>query len=343
MAGEDRDQAAAVALFEQLHQAPYKFDFYQALRRFECAFADKPRLGHSQRPVDDPIRLGQEPSLGFAPASLAGFTPGQKGLPGRLNVYLFGLLGPNGPLPLHLTEHARDRLRNHHDPTFARFLDIFHHRLLTLFYRSWASAQPTVNYDRPKSDRFALYVGSTFGLGMPSLRHRDSLPDLAKLHYAGRFACPTRNREGLRGIVGGFFGLPVEIEEFVGQWLELREVDFCRLGALAGISSLGRSITVGSRTWECQQKFRIVLGPLSLGQYESLLPGRENQGKLIALVRNYIGRELDWDVRLILRKREVPPLQLGGKGALGRTTWLLSHPRDRDADDLSFSPEEVAA
>ena len=119
MAGEDRDAAAALALTEQLRQAPYKFDFYQALRRFECAYADKPRLGQSQRPVDDPLRLGQEPSLGFAPASLAAFTPGQGGLPGRLNVNFFGLLGPNGPLPLHLTEHARDRLRNIHDHPLA--------------------------------------------------------------------------------------------------------------------------------------------------------------------------------------------------------------------------------
>lgn len=343
MAGEGRDEAAAVALAERLLEAPYKFDFYQALRRLECAYSDKPRLGHSHKPADDPIRLGQEPSLGFAPAGLARYTPGQKGLPARLNVYLFGLLGPNGPLPLHLTEHARDRLRNFHDPSFARFLDIFHHRLLTLFYRAWAAAQPTTNYDRPKSDRFALYVGATFGLGMPSMRDRDALPDLTKLHFAGRFAFPTRNSEGLRGIIGGFFKMPVRIEEFVGQWLELRDVDLCRLGSLPGISSLGRSITVGSRTWECQQKFRIILGPLDLDDYRSLLPGHEHQGRLIALVRNYIGCELDWDVQLILRRREVPPLQLGGSGQLGRTTWLLSRPRDKDADELSFSPEEEAA
>jgi len=343
MAGEPGKAAAAIALTEQLRQTPYKFDFYQALRRLECAHAGRPRIGHSQRPVDDPIRLGQEPSLGFAPASIASFTPGQGGLPGRLNVNFFGLLGPNGPLPLHLTEHARDRLRNFHDPTFSRFLDIFHHRLLSLFYRAWARVQPAVNYDRPAEDRFALYVGSTFGLGMPSLRDRDRLPDLAKLHYAGHLACPTRHREGLQGMLSGFFRLPVEIEEFVGQWLELRDIDLCRLGASKGISALGRSITVGSRTWECQQKFRIVFGPLDLEQYRSLLPGRENLGRLIALVRNYIGRELDWDVQLILRREEVPPLRLGGTAELGRTTWLSSRPRDRHAGDLALDPEAAAA
>ena len=70
---------------------------------------------------------------------------------------LFGLFGPHGPMPMHVTELARERLRAHQDPTLARFSDIFHHRLLALFYRSWAQNQPTVQHDRPKNDRFAAW------------------------------------------------------------------------------------------------------------------------------------------------------------------------------------------
>jgi predicted component of type VI protein secretion system len=44
----------------------------------------------------------------FAPAELAAWWPAS-GRPARLLVYFFGLLGPNGPLPLHLTEYARER------------------------------------------------------------------------------------------------------------------------------------------------------------------------------------------------------------------------------------------
>src|SRR6478609_2460492 len=72
----------------------------------------------------------------------------------RLYVTFGGMFGPQGPLPLHLTEYARDRIINSADPTFARFLDIFHHRMLSLVYRAWADAQPTVQFDRPESDRF---------------------------------------------------------------------------------------------------------------------------------------------------------------------------------------------
>lgn len=350
MAGEDRvatadlsRDAAIRALEEALAAAPYRFDFYQALRRLECAYHDRPRLGSSRRPDQDPVRLGQDPSMAFAPSTLASYSPGEENRPGRLLVNFFGLLGPNGPLPLHLTEYVRDRLRNASDPTLARFLDVFHHRMLSFFFRAWANAQPAASYDRPEADRFALYIGALFGLGMPSLRDRDDFPDLAKLHHAGHLACQAKNPESLRAMVEDFFRVPVVLEEFVGEWLELPGADLCRLGASPEASALGRSITLGSRTWERQYQFRVVLGPLDVATYQSFLPGQENPGRLRALVRNFAGDELAWDVRLVLKREQVPGLRLDGTGRLGWTTWLAAAPPARDPDDLVLRPVEEAA
>ncbi|MBE0618104.1 MAG: type VI secretion system baseplate subunit TssG, partial [Proteobacteria bacterium] len=172
MADTPRAATDDVEFFQALEREPYRFGFFQALRRLECAYRDKSRLGETARPAGDPVRLGQEPSLTFAPSTLASFSTGGEGRPSRLEILFLGLFGPNGPLPLHLTEYARSRLRNYDDPTFARFADLFHHRLLSLFYRAWANAQPVVQFDRPESDRFALYVGALCGLGMPSVRGR---------------------------------------------------------------------------------------------------------------------------------------------------------------------------
>ena len=135
---------------------------------------------------------------------------------------LFGLLGPNGPLPMHITEYARHRLRHAGDPTLSRFLDLFHHRFLALFYRAWAQAQPHVNRDRPEHDRFLVYVGAFVGIAPPPLRHRDTVPDLAKLFHAGTLVRQVRNAEGLAAILRQFFRVPVGIEEFVGHWLRSR-------------------------------------------------------------------------------------------------------------------------
>ena len=338
MADSDRSAAELVALFRELEAAPQQFDFFQALRRLECAATEFPRLGESARAKDDPIRLGQEPTMAFPPRTIAALVPSKDNVPPRMDVFFFGLFGPNGPMPLHLTEYARDRLLQANDPTFARYADIFHHRLLSLFYRAWANAQPTVNLDRPESDRFADYVGSLIGLSMPAMRDRDSLPDHFKFYFSGRLASGAKHPEGLQAMIAEFFGLTVTIEEYVGDWIEIPENARCELGALGG-AALGVSTTIGDFVWDCQQTFRIVIGPVSLADYERLLPGGHCLQQLIDLVKNYLNDELIWELRLILRKEEAPAVRLGESGQLGLTAWLEPESLVQDADDLCWNPQ----
>lgn len=343
MAGADRATPDPVSLFGAIEDEPWNFGLFEALRLIECAHPDRPRLGESRRPVDDPVRLAQEPSLDFAPAALAALRFGAQGAPGRLAQNVFGLLGPNGPLPLSLTEYAWERLNRHRDPTLNRFLDVFHHRMLSLFYRAWADAEPTVNFDRPDADTFGTYVASLFGLGMESLRDRDAMPDLAKLHFAGRFALHTRPSEGLEAILGALFRVPAAVREFIGEWLHLPESDWCLLGRDPVTGTLGVSATIGARVWAVHQKFRLVLGPMSLEDYERLLPGGEDLVRLHAVVRNYVGDELTWDLNLVLVGSEVPRIELGRQGRLGWTTWLGDWNKNRDAGDLKLAPQARAA
>lgn len=351
MAGTDRDPTHRLAeLLQAMKDKPFSFGFYQAMRLFECFYPDKPRIGTSRRPADDPIRLGQEPAMTFESASLTAFEKGQEGKPHRLKERFLGLLGPNGPLPLHLNEYAyrqemprqrsdyaQERQGEDRIPTFADFLDIFHHRILSLFYRAWANKEPTVSFDRPDSDRFGDYVASFEGLGMSALRHRDEISDLTKLHFCGRLACQTKCPEGLEALLAGYFNLPVSIEENVGEWLDLPAGQVCRLGKDPGNGTLGRSVIVGRTVWICQHKFRIRLGPLSYEDYQSMLPGGKRIRHLVALVRNYIGDELAWDVKLVLKREEVPAVRLSDAFRLGWTTWLGKRPWETDADDLALN------
>ena len=328
-------------ILDLIARAPDQFDFFQAMRRLEAIFCDspeRPRFGTALRPSEEPIRLGQDPELVFAPGPIGGLRPGRDGAPPRLSVNFFGLLGPNGPLPLHVTEYARDRLRNADDPTMARFFDLFHHRMLMLFYRVWASGRPAVNHDRPATDRFQLYIGALAGMGLASLRGRDDFPDAAKLFFAGRLAAHTRNAEGLEAIIGEFFAMPARIECFVGDWLELPVENRWRLSGRAGGDQLGVSTILGAHAWARQQKFRVVLRPLDRGQFRSMLPGGSNLPKLTAVVRNYIGDELRWDARLILKERVEEPWILG-RARLSWTTWL-GHASDGGFEDLVLDPQQ---
>jgi type VI secretion system protein ImpH len=331
---------SAADFFRALAQEPWRYDFFQALRRIEALHPAKPRFGRALRPADEPVRLAQEPALSFAPATLSAFrAPDAESPFGRLEVRFFGLLGPNGPLPLHLTEYARERLMHANDSTFTRFLDLFHHRFLALFYRAWAQAQPTVSLDRPREDRFSDYVGSLVGLGMPTVRNRDAVDDHAKLFFSGLLARQVRNADGLAALLGGFFRVPVRVEQFVGHWLTLPVNDRTRLGA-AATASLGRGAMLGARVWDRQHKFRVRLGPLSLAQYESFLPGGSAIGKIVAWVRQYLNFELDWDAQLVVKRAEVPKTRLGQYGRLGWTTWMGHYRGARDPESLMLNCEK---
>ena len=335
MAGTDRQTAHHLdERIRSLEKNPYKFGFYQALRLIECLYKDRPRLGMSRRPVDDPVRLAQEPLMTFESCSLSAFEPGKDGTPHRLKVRLLGLLGPNGPLPLHLTEYALERRRVKGDCTFIGFLDIFHHRMLSLFYRAWANNEPTVSFDRPESDRFSDYVGSLAGLGMSALRKRDHISDQTKFYYCGRLSSQTKCAEGLQAVLTDYFNLPTDIQEFVGEWVRLPQKDIWRLGMDKTNGTLGQSVIVGLKAWACQHKFRIILGPLSAEDYERLLPTGDRIRRLVSLIRNYAGDELAWDVNLILKREEVPAVRLDGNSRLGWNSWLGKRSAENDADDL---------
>ena len=334
---------SAQEFFRRLGERPWKFDFFQALRRVEALHPAKPRLGRGRRPVDEPVRLAQEPSLSFPISTLAAFEPAREERPPRLQVRFFGLLGPNGPLPLHLTEFARQRILHNRDRTFARFLDIFHHRFLLLFYRAWAQAQPTVSFDRPREDRFKTYLGALVGLSSTGARDRDSVVDFAKLHFAGLLARQVRNSDGLAQILRAYFRVPVRVEPFVGHWMQLPETERTRLGG--SWARLGRDAIVGSSVWDRQYKIRLHLGPLTRAEYEDFLPGRAAAERLVSWLRFYFTFEFAWDVRLVLARTEVPCLQLGGDPAqparLGWTSWLGNRAGKSDAGELLLELESL--
>jgi type VI secretion system protein ImpH len=335
-AGAPADRRAeAEALLARLEAEPWSFHLFRAMRLLEARYADQPRLGRAQRLRDEPVRFGQEPSLSFAPATLASFRRGADG-PARLDTFVLGVFGPNGPLPLHLTEYARGRERSFHDPTFRRFADLFHHRMVELFYRAWAAAQPVAQADRPDDDRFAFRVGALAGFATDAGRGRGVLPDAVRLHWAGLFALPARPAEGLERLLAGYFDLPVRIEPCVGHWIHVPADSLARLGG--GECGLGTSATLGERVWDCAGKFRVVIGPVGHEAFERMLPGRESLARLTELVRTWTNDELWWDVRVVLKREEVPGTRLDGRSALGWNTWALAGPARQDAQDYVIDP-----
>ncbi|MFZ4573567.1 MAG: type VI secretion system baseplate subunit TssG [Phycisphaerales bacterium] len=356
------DEEAKSALRDRLRSDPWEFSFTALVRRIEALHHDRPGFGRSDRAEQDPIRFCQEPSLAFAPCTVSEFKDPTNKAEARLFVNFIGLLGPNGPMPLHLTEFARSRERINRDPTLARFFDLFNHRMVSLFYRAWSASQMPASFDRWEpplpgpvttaerelqlardTSRYSIYIGSAFGVGMDSFRHRDAVSDVAKLHYAGRLASPHKNAEGLRDILSDYFRIPVEIEEFAGRYVEVPEQYRCSLGvtppsgAAAGqLGGVGGGAMCGSTYFDCGGAFRLRLGPMGLAEYNRLLPGTRSARRLAAWIRNYLGDELWWDAQLVLKKEEVPGSRLGGGARLGWTSWVLSAGSPENRADLAL-------
>ncbi len=323
-------------LWASLAQAPYAHDLFHTLRRIQALQADAPRLGEALRPRDEAVRLGQDAEMDFAPANIHSFRPG--GVAPRIGQRAFGLFGPMGPMPTHITEYVRERERSHADPTLARFADLFHHRALLMFFRAWAQSRPEVHRDRPWDDDFARWLSSLYGQAGKAFAQRSAVDDDAKRLHAATLMRGPRNAEGLAKVLQQYFGLPVRVEACLGHWLPLSDQDRTQLlpsTSPARNTGLGHSAVLGRRVWDRQSHARLHIGPLTLAQFQRFMPGQPTRLALRDWVREYLGLSVSVDARLTLRGSEIPRLQMRPRagrsaasgaapaaGRLGLDTWL---------------------
>jgi type VI secretion system protein ImpH len=301
-----------------LLEEPWAHDLFNVLRRVERMHADKPRIGDSAARRDDYVLLGQNPFLEFPASTIDAAKLGEDGRL-RLFVRFLGLMGPQGALPLGTTEEAYGWLLQN-DEAFARFLDLFNHRFLQLFFRAWSSSRPVGQHDRPGDDRFVAYLGSAIGLASPVLRDLDSVPDESRLAYAGLLGAKARSASRLRQMLEGLFDVRAEIDEFVGTRLAFEPDDYSRLGTRH--ASLGRDLVVGAAVYSVEDRFRVRLFVRDLGEYERYLPPGDRARLLTDAIFFHQGHEIDWDVELALPVAAVQPVRLGRQGRLGWTAWL---------------------
>ena len=340
---------------------PWAHDFFQGIRAIECAFRSQPRIGSSRTLRDDPVRFGQQVALDFASSTIAR-NETKAGLNQRILVRFMGLTGPNGALPLRLTEFIRNRSRGIPDPdvqgtaadvaseggsvapkdgTLAAFLDLFHHRSISFFYRAWAVSQKTVDYDREEDRSFAEWIGCLLGVGLPELDGVDSVRSAERLPFAGHLANQSRHTSGLEGLLSDAFSTETKVDSLVGQWIAIPIDQRCYLGRDRDLGSLGNSCVIGSQFWDRAMKFVVRLGPVSLEQFKSFWPNEQGNQKLRDWIAFYTRRELFWEAHIALERSEVPQIELGRSGRLGYSAWLSSLPFSDHPSDFHVRDVEV--
>jgi type VI secretion system protein ImpH len=320
-----------------LAEEPWAHDFFWALNRHEAAADGRPRLGDSATRREEYLDLGQVPFLDFPASTVASYDPKTERDKARLRVKFLGLLGPMGPLPAATTEEAL-RWFSRRDDAFVRFLDIFNNRFLQLFFRAHSDARPAPHRLRPSDDRFRDYIASAMGIGGPSWRELDSLPDLQKVAFAGLLGTRGTSASRIEHLVTGIFGIASEVDQFVGSYLPLAADEQTRLGSAHAV--LGDGALVGRRVLTVNSKFRLRLSPATLATYEKFLPIGAWFRRLVDAIANAISFEFEWDIELVLPDEQARPAQLGTYGRLGWTSWMRKRGTHRPGEFVRtrFSP-----
>jgi type VI secretion system protein ImpH len=234
-----------------------------------------------------------------------------------------GLIGPASPLPTHFTEE----LIHHEEDSHVRraFLDLFHHRMMSLLYRVWEKYRHDLRFKPSGSDAVSRLFLHLAGLGLAG-RTNPVVPPIRLLAYAGFWTQRTRPASALRSILADYFqGVEIEIEQFAGRWLDIPADEQNRLGSVR--SRLGEDMNLGDRIFDRGASFRVRLDHLGIEDYLAFLPPGSKTAELEEIVDLFNSDGLDYEVKLWLRREEIPKLTLGGPGArLGWATWLGEAP-----------------
>jgi type VI secretion system protein ImpH len=344
----------------KLKHKPQIFEFFQAVRVLtQFAYnktnisqvAKKFPVGFDFDPGLEIVRFKAVPSLKFPGSDIA-----SSHLPlefenelNELYINFLGLYGPTGILPNHYSELIIQRLQ-HKDTSLRDFLDLFNHRIISLFYRSWEKYHFFVAYERAKHenkvDTFSKMLAALIGNGTASMQERTVIADESYLFYAGLLARQARSSSVLAAILADYFNLKVTVKEFEGKWLSLNIEDYTRLTCVNGkaptYNQLGVNALLGVRTWNTQYHFKIKIGPLAYEEFLEFLPNNNKFILLNALTRRYIGINLNYDIQLILRAGSVPACSLAKCVNLGWSTWLQSKPLLNDVSDTVIVNEYAA-
>ncbi|WP_250471225.1 type VI secretion system baseplate subunit TssG [Caballeronia sp. GAFFF1] len=320
---------------DRLQSSVWRYGLLPLLRRLGADSTVAP-IGTARLPSTEKFRIGQKPSLSFAPREIAEAEVRS----GRLHIRLFGLgmLGPNGPLPVHITEIARQREEQRHDPTLCNFLDIYHHRALSLLYRAWAQSQSTVSLDRPGDEPFSFYASALANI--PE-RHRVArpLPEHARLSASPHLVRRALNPDGLRSALARYFSVPIKIVEYDLYWMPIGSKQRCVLGQERMSLCLGWGATLGEQVPDRRHRFRIVIGPLDIQTYHRFTPQGPDLPKLIDFVRAFVGKEHSWEAQVHIEARSAMTAKLGGSEQLGWSSWLGNCSENGPIIGMRFEPE----
>lgn len=303
---------------EALLPAPInRFDLFRATLLLLRSFPGAPLPGGREPADQERLRYHVSTDLRFPVADLERAEL-RRDVDGVERVHLttrfFGLHGSDSPLPPTYTEEILHSEEDH--PSLPAFLDVFHHRFLALFFRSWHEARAQQRFREGADDPLSRTLLSLLGTTPEAVTEQTGLAPERLLRTLSLFLLPNRPARGLELLLADALNVPVRVLPGLVRKLALESDDRYRLGR-HGEHRVGRNVVVGRSQWERNQTVQLEVGPVSPGQLEPLLPGGKAHLLAIRLTRFYLQHPHPVRLELVVPASALEGLKLGWTEASG--------------------------
>jgi len=331
MDGENRfDPDALTELLDHASSAP----FVALVRRIERMLVDENSVGvGGNGPVqNESVRFRHDPSLAFqsADVSRARWVEAQRAWsdePGRGRVEVtttfLGVTGASSPLPSYVAEEIAqedDEKRPRRD-----FLDIFHHRLVSLLYRGLARVAPHAEFRSDASDAHSRRLLALAGVDASAEARAGLLTDRDILRLVPIVAPRRGTRHAIEASIRAIFAdvlgdAKIEIAAARGEEVEFDAAQRVSLGRRN--TRLGTDMYAGRRIHHAAGRIVIVIGPIGSDAHRALSRGGELAAKLRAVIDFAADLPIEVDIEFILHEEARRTLALDGTSRLGRDSFL---------------------
>ncbi len=334
--GASGDQTVRFKLDAAIQFAAGDVRFVPLVSLLERLTSSAVRVGGDGPPSEEAIRFRHDPALTFSAGDVSQvkLTPrvsawgeehkGPRHIFEVVTTFL-GLTGAASPLPGYMVEEIAQEDPDR--PMRREFLDLFHHRVVSLLYRALTHYQLEAETTRAGDDAWSRRVLALAGLDTyergPSVGLSvDQLLRLAPLLVTRARTARTLELALMDVLRNELGEAKVTVQQFSGSWVDVEPEQRMKLGKLN--SQLGRSSMLGGRLFDRAGKFIIGISPLDGATYHRLLP----EGDLSPLVREVVTLvvrdPLECAMELGVREDALDAFQLTKKNTarLGRNTYL---------------------
>ncbi|MGK4003693.1 type VI secretion system baseplate subunit TssG [Sorangium sp. So ce1036] len=316
---------AAEETLQRFAEIAPRSSYYRLIYLLERLFPAAPPVGQLGPVQDERIRLRGDPSLIFASSDvseLALVKYPDAVQRARVSTTFLGLYGSVSPLPAYFIEEIALSDYQGGPQPIREFLDVLHHRLLSLLYRAWTKYRLPVTYRKQGADPFTRRMFCAVGLD-GFREYGTPLDRFFFLRYAPILASKSRSARNLETVLSEMLGnIGVRIEQFVGHWTLIEKPFRNKLGVMN--HQLGESLTLGRYVFDGSGRYTIVVGPVGYDEYLSFLPGGERQALVRGVIETFTPGIHDVMLEIHVDTEEAPRFQLGSPRAatLKRTAWI---------------------